>query len=404
MKKQLFIYLLFFTVNHATFSAQGPTDSLRNSLSQAVDDAARLPLLEALATVYLQQNQLDSFRHVAEQGQQLAQALGEVRYQGRFMVSEATYLSYTASRRETIDKYLEALALFESIPDSLEISATYASLMDLYQELGQLDQARIQFERAQQWLPAGNPLQAADLNNRIGRIYSLQRGEENLNIALRYFEENLPIYQALEKDYELGFTYMNIAIALDELGANPDSALALYGLAGEYYQKAHRPLDVAVNLGEIASFYINQPDYVQAQRYALRALHLIDSLGADSRKVVVLSKLAEIHRHLQAYEEAIAYAQEGIALAQRLQDVHTLADLLGIISRCYYYVGNSEEAFFSEIHRSYLRDSMVMANNQLQITELEESFQIRERESQLALQESQLTQQRRLIWGIGLLA
>jgi tetratricopeptide (TPR) repeat protein len=74
-------------------------------------------------------------------------------------------------------------------------------------------------------------------------------------------------------------------------------------------------------------------DLESAERYTKLALRSFDKLSEIRGQIMAYGSLANIRRHMEQYEEAEAYLDRGVALADEIRDEPLLADLLNVYGR-----------------------------------------------------------------------
>ncbi|MCC6691164.1 MAG: tetratricopeptide repeat protein [Bacteroidia bacterium] len=92
------------------------------------------------------------------------------------------------------------------------------------------------------------------------------------------------------------------------------------------------------------SNYFSDKDFDKSKKYALRAIHLADSIQYHKGHIVGLDNMGYIAIITAAYSDAIKTYQEAIKITLQINLTTKLAWLYNRLSAAYYYQGNYEEA------------------------------------------------------------
>jgi tetratricopeptide (TPR) repeat protein len=191
-------------------------------------------------------------------------------------------------------------------------------------------QARQQYEAALELAQRGNKIGIMGvLHNNLGQLYlftsQLDRAIEHCQQAIEYSKQvdNQPLMASARNN--LAYIYrlqgnLSQADALCRVALAQRKRLGLErGLAYSYLTKG----EIDRDLGDLES----------AERYTKLALRSFDKVSETRGQVMAYSSLANIRRHMEQYTEAEAYLEQGIKLAEQLQDEPLLADLLNVYGR-----------------------------------------------------------------------
>jgi len=174
--------------------------------------------------------------------------------------------------RETDEKIGEELA------DQPEVEGEIRShLGQTYYDLGRLDEAKAQYERARDLLIEAH-------------------GEANADVARQYSNLGL-VHEALQ-EYE----------------ASETNHLKALELRRVVFDEAHD--DLAMNLVNLANLYVNISRYEEAEPLLLEGLEQLRALHGDENEnvAICLNSLGNLMQHLKRYDEAGPYYEEALAV------------------------------------------------------------------------------------------
>ena len=310
----------------------------------------------------------------ADRDHVLAQASFE---EGRKLRTQQT----ATSRRAAIEKYKEALALFQAAGDSYRQALTLLSIGLTHAQLNEFRTAQPYFnqtlalarEIGDRRLQAatetflggmddvlGNPGNALDhynealalskasgnrsaeanaLNN-IGTIYNTMADWQR---ALDYYRQALPLHRSLGNQRSEARALQNIGVAYQMLG-EPADAL-------HYYQEA---LLLNRSIGErnteaemtslVGSAYYDIGDHRKALEFYDQALKLDRDLGNRGLEAGTLDRLGVTYSALQQPERALEYHEQALKLRQAIGDRRREAISLSNVGYVYNMLSQPEKA------------------------------------------------------------
>jgi tetratricopeptide (TPR) repeat protein/DNA-binding MarR family transcriptional regulator len=242
----------------------------------------------------------------------------------RVLVVEAALLRLHSDYSEAIITLRRAAA--ESNDDPRVKAETLLSIVDLYTKLRQLDQAHAEFELAKKIGPISRRLQVFFL---LTEARLAESGGDKRKAQALYqdaFE--------LARKYgtaDLGLESIAAWSSLAELQSGPDVAINLVAEALPAARQAGR-MDVAFNLLLVrARAYSDtgRTDLAEADMLAIRSE--AESLGYLTQLTYTLSGLAAIAGEGRRWGEAVSYAKQASALAERLGNDLVLGHTLGVL-------------------------------------------------------------------------
>lgn len=282
------------------------------------------------------------------------------------LTNKGSTLSRMARFEESLVVSHEAMAIAESMGDSIGIATSLNNLGVIYDQFDKPKKAIDYFKNAYRHMPLGkNTRQNATMLFNIGRTYRYIGQEDS---ALHYMR--------LSTDQ------------LEQLTHRPDLAFGLR-LQGEELQAMGRLPEAEVQLR--------------------RALGIYEETGSRMDKNTTLFRLAEVVTALGRRKEGIDLAHEMLEAAKQQNAVEEISRAYRLLARLYEEMGDAPQAL--TYHKAYttLNDSLVNLKSTTMLEELRTRYETEKKDRRIAEQGLQLAQghatldkQRRLLWGAGI--
>ncbi len=232
----------------------------------------------------------------------------------------ALFYIYLDDYDEALSHLHLALLLAQDLgaQEQLAILHNYIGLIHLNQ--GKYELALPEFEQSRKIAETfGFQRHLHTAHHNLGNVYA-QRGEHHSNPndlqhALKFFEESLQNEEALKDDNTIAFYHNNIGNVHKILG-NRQKALEHYHHALMLSQKIgakYACIDVLINLG---FFYTEDGDWTTAHTYLTEALTLSESVQSDSQLRDIFDALTQLYKSQEKFKEALD-AQERLNQIQR---------------------------------------------------------------------------------------
>ena len=298
-------------------------------------------ILNNIGRIHCYTGRFDQALEVIEDSATMAESLGL-----RDSMSTAQYnigvVKYHLGRREeglvAFEKMLEAA---REIGDKRSIGIAVGSIGSVYAERGDHDTAlECQYEKLRM---------AREMDDKVMMLYALGNiglshyYKERYDEALVYYTEYVEIAEATGSKAELCNIYGHIG--------NIHAKLLDYGLAQEYYDRmyelAERIGDPEHRLQAIRySSWIKQEHGAMEQARSMLRDCLREAREMDSMAEVLatLGTIAGLEAQADNHPEAIAYAEEGLAIARELQDTPEISANLAVLASSCFETGRLEDA------------------------------------------------------------
>lgn len=247
----------------------------------------------------------------------------------------------TASLREAIEKFKQALVLIQS-NEARDRQATMLHMLAVtYYNSGDIQTAVVHFKRALPLFQAeADRLGEARALNYLGGASDISG---DLQAALRYYDQALQIFRA-EKDQR------SEAILLNNIGkiyfdfADWQKALEYYNLALSLYGTVDNQRSAAITLRNIGSVHVYLGDPQKALGYHEQALRLQKTVGDKAGEALTLTLMGFAQARLDNPQKALAYYNQALELQRAAGDRRWEAITLGTIGATYSTIGDQEKA------------------------------------------------------------
>jgi CHAT domain-containing protein len=260
------------------------------------------------------------------------------------MLAEAELLraqGTAQSRRQSIDKYREALPLLRKLEDRQREAATLNQVGLIYWQLGELQKALDYFNLA---LPlsrsTGNRQQEGSVLANIGTIH-WQRGDSQN--AFDYYNQALVLKRTVGDRRGEAITLNSIGLVNDNLGKLQE-ALDYYNQALALQRAIKNDLDEATTLTNIGATYYKLGELQKALEFYNLALPLKQATGDRQGEAVTLNGIGLIYWRLGENEKALEYHTQTLSLRRAVGDRFGEVSTLTNIGSVYWSSGDLPKA------------------------------------------------------------
>jgi tetratricopeptide (TPR) repeat protein len=192
------------------------------------------------------------------------------------------------------------------------------------------EQARRQYESALQLAREESQTRVIGvLHNNLGQLYQLTG---NLEQSIRHYQRAIEISKQTNNRYLVASATNNLAYVY-RLQGNLSQADVLCRVALAQRKRLGLERDLAYSYLTKGEIDRDRGDLESAERYTKLALRSFDKVSATRGQIMAYRSLANIRRHMEQYEEAGAYLERGITLAEQLHDEPLLSSLLNVYGR-----------------------------------------------------------------------
>ena len=289
-----------------------------------------------------------------------------------------------------IERYRQALKLFEQNQDTASMSDCYFQLSTAYHRIGDLNLS-------------------IDMAKKCLYFDSLANNIENLSSSYN----TLAALSLTAKDVVSAKKFINKAIELEKQTSSQDKMSARYGLASEIYTKGDTPeegLDYALKafsldsakqdtanmgkrLSQIGDAYAALKKFPEAERSYVHAAELLKQTNLMNSVCINYKQLGTLYDQLGDKAKAVAYYEQSVAVARKYNLNYLLES---DVSRLALLYGESDPQkgyrFASEALA--LKDSIYNEKIQMASQEFSARYDLVTKENKIAEQESKIQTQR----------
>lgn len=224
----------------------------------------------------------------------------------------------------------------------------------------------------------------------IADVYSIMENHEN---AVFYYKEAITIHKNND-------SLQYLASALENLGdeylnvAKPDSALLMFEQSGPVFKRLGYTEGIAMNIGNKGIAYALLGEDQIAKDEINHAIQMFEKLNNYYPITVFLTYMSDLYLNQGNWEEARAYAQKSLDMAQKygLKEEISAANLQ--LSKLYEQAGDSDASLkYFKNHIAY-KDSVSNITAVQQMANIRTNFEISQKQLEVDLLNQQKKNQR----------
>lgn len=316
-------------------------------------DSAQL-ILQPLGQVYKMQQRVVELRSL--RGELLArigtdaERAEQVGAIGLWLYLQGSEMGEAVGRMELDRAEKVSYAMLRHLESSSGLSPQ-PQLATVYHHLGQISQARSEYEQAQGWYEralevleaSGTEAECADNYHQLGLLAQSQHQYER---AESWHRRALEIRQRLEDQHELAGECHQLALVA-EASHQFEDALGWYSKAGQAYEDSEDKAGAATIYHRLGLIAQARYDYEEATGWYQRSLLAYEELGEDANGASDHYQLGMIALHRYEYGEAQEWLRQALEAYERLENEPGMADAYHQLGYAYHAQGTHQEA---EVH------------------------------------------------------
>jgi len=239
----------------------------------------------------------------------------------------------------------------------------------------------------------------ANVLNNIGVVYYAW-GQHNK--ALKYYQKSFELYEKLNDSLGISKITNNIGNLFFEKKLL-DSALVYYQKSIKLKQELKDYTGEALLLNNIGNVYALKKDYKVARNYYLLSLKIYQEHEENYGVALSLINISNLFKEEQLTDSAFFYIQKALELSDKIDAPDLKLDCFELLTAINEDVGNYKEAL--NYYRLYVdtKDKIKSQETESAIEELNLKYETEKKEQQIAIQKTQLAQERLLRNGLILL-
>lgn len=180
-----------------------------------------------------------------------------------------------------------------------------------------------------------------------------------------------------------------------------DSSAQFFSASADLYQRTGDTLRAANALSKVGNVLEEQGHYERANEYYLRFYAITMQYPDEFYRLTANIYLGGNYLYLKRPQEVLRHTMEARRLAQKLDTKHEYAVTLEYEADAYLQLKQYEKAYYAlKRYTRYYKDTLINAERTEQIEALKTKYETTQKETQIALQAKELSQQRTTIWAV----
>ena len=310
-------------------------------LSFQIGDSLRTAsCLNGYALIYLYQNQYDSAHHYFTQMKLLSSEMGHSFLENSALLNLSAIYNETGMFAESVETIFQAIEYFESNKVNFETAICYQNLGSAYLGL-----------------------------------------KDTLN-ALKYFNEAIPLYQAIDNQFQYSEDLQNIGVIYMGQGD--------FEKANEYLAKAIKVSDSlgymrgkATGLAQLGILKVRTGDVNSAMVVFDSAMVCSNEINLPDNRDFILFQLGKMYFGLREYRKALQYLRQAATNAENYGNRELLMDVRSLESKIYKSLGDYKKALNAKEESLHIENSIRSEDNVRKATLLEKNYEFKLKSEQL---------------------
>lgn len=263
--------------------------------------------------------------------------------------------------RKAINYYLQSLEAARKLGQEPYIEAAYSDLAIAYSAIKQPARAKEMYRQ----------------------ILLLEHGHRNIESTLS--------------------TYINLG-AIYNLLNQPDSALVFLNEGLRISEPHRQNLDLSNLYNNLGNVYFKKQEFDKALGY-FRRNYAKHQVSGDRNKIWYdVLNMADVFISREQYDSALHYLNSAMQIATDMHSVSKKSDVYSLYAKYYSHTGNYKKAF--EYQQDWYKIDTALVNEETnrQVAKLQELYNVKEKETQNRLLQSEVGKERLRVKGVTLLA
>lgn len=299
-----------------------------------------------------------------------------------------------------IERYQEALSIRKEAKDTLGVAMSYNNMGYIYKDLGDYEKAISNFLYALRVYESINDKKSiATTYNYLAAVY---RRKKDYNLAQQNLNKALEIQMAQQDFENMGISYHSKAnVYGDE--KKYDSAILFFQKANEMYGKNKDVRQLGLLNADIANVFLEQKKYDSAVVYFLTGTEFNHSIGNKRSQASLFNGLAKSYLGLNKLAQCKTYLDSAFNIIQQTNKKEDFKDYYKVLSEYYKSIGDDAQALQSLNTYIVYKDSLLNAENQKSIADMQIKYDVERKDHQITLQKSELLQRNIMLIGLAIL-
>ncbi|MBP7496285.1 MAG: tetratricopeptide repeat protein [Bacteroidales bacterium] len=300
-----------------------------------------------------------------------------------------------AEKEEKNNRLSEALYYFKKATDFYDINDNKKELANIYIRISVIFKTQYDFENALE-----NYFKAKQLLNEIKDFYKESKVTENIasiyinkgmiKTGLKYIQSAREFYLTNPKKYKSALlaNSNNLGTVYYKLNKK-DSSFIWFKMAYSHIDNTTNAMEVAVIYNNLGNIYYDKNILDSALYYYTETYNIIKNENNVVYLGVILENIGQVKVKEKKYDEALKYYEKAMNLLTKEKASEYLLNVYLDLIEFYKTQNNYKSAIeYSEKYRK-LKDSCASFDQLNKFTEIEKSFDIRNRENKISLMEKE---------------
>jgi signal transduction histidine kinase len=288
---------------------------------------------------------------------------------------------------EALPNHEKALAMREKIGDKKAIATSLNNIGIIHEKLGHLTEALDYQLRALKMREAiHDEFGIAMSYNNLANLYGLQNQYDK---SLDYQQSALQIREKLGDLSGVSQSMVNIGHIYSR--QHQDSMALIYFTRALDFQesKLHEEYNIAHLLLSIADIYSRTGKQKEASDFYHRSQTKMLALQDSSGMTGVLLGLAGVKLQERQFRDALALAEQGLAIARKLRQAEQISESHNLLSTIFERMGNPTQALYHYKEFKIFSDQLVNSETKQKTTQLQAEYEFQKKESKLKEEQQQ---------------
>ncbi len=364
------LVILFLVLAFGAHALDSSKDSLLLVLMKTDVPSERMPLLNMLAGIYIDEDPVQA-ENFASQAMLIAESIQDPK--GR---AEASfYLGILAQKN---GRFEEAWAYFRQAEDLFLADRDDLWLARVGLALSVEFKRNLEYEKALTLLfKAMNTFEEKGELKELGKTYNAIGGnfydQANYDRALEFYNKSLVIFEELDEELWKGRLYNNLG-EIYRFRGEYNKAIDLYRKSHSIFFQFNDPNLMAINYTNQGNTFLEMNQLDSAERYLSLGRELSKLSNDPSRVPAINISLGKLERAKGNWQAALDHLLMGYQQSNRLVIYPTTLEAARLLSELYRERQDYEQAYnyFSKYRN--IDDSLHQASNMSKITQLEMSL------------------------------
>jgi signal transduction histidine kinase len=317
-----------------------------------------------------------------EQALRLSKKTKNKKFEARSLLNIGYYLDEKERYKESLEYYLKAIDIYESINDQHGIAKCYNYIGCSFAYINSLENSVKYYTKAINiYKKLNDSLGIADVYTGFGNIYYEQK---KYTKAYDFYKKAYDIYILLKDKEGLNSSYINLGNTISDQG-NIQEGITYYFKSLKLCKELNDKESIAINYVNIGESYTDSKKYNKAIMYLNKSLKLCGQIEYKSLYPLIYANIAKLNLKQKKYEEVILNANKSLEYSKKEAWINVEFDAHKYLSEAYAELGDYKKAYRNQIIYKQYTDSIFSKRNVELLTKLDVLSKIENQEKKINL-------------------